>query len=181
MRFRPVTLLAACGLSVAVAGCAMGPDYDWNVAGVADGSRLTLSTGVAVSSFSGQVYIQDGEVIEGRRVNRYDPYCRLRLRAPSGERPEHIAADTFEVSDYRTWRSVAGASADGIVRLASNRSGGSASFVRYHTAVSLHSANQPAVDELVCQYARDGRAPHLDIEQIRDTLDGLATLEGPGA
>jgi len=181
MRLRFGTLLVACGLSALVAGCAMGPDYDWNVEGIPDGSRLTLKSPVPVSSFSGQVYIQDGEVIEGRRVNRYDPYCRLRLRAPSGERPEHIQADTFDVSDYRTWRSVAGSSPDRILRLASNRSGGGASFVRYHTGVSLHSASQPAVDEMVCQYARERYAPHLDFEQIRDTLEGLATLEGPGA
>lgn len=178
MAKRLATLALTAAVTVLAAACASDHRERWQVEGIPDGSRLVVEERLRVSGFSGRVYVQDGEVV-GRQpqVNRYAPNCSFRLRSPHDQRPDSIEPGTFEVDGYRTWRSVVGKDLREPLALAAREGHGTPSFVRHHTRVELHSAEQPEVDEMVCQYASDGRAPHLQYEQIQETLAGVARLE----
>ena len=173
------TLIVAGVAITLVAACSTTQQEGWAVDGIADGSRLVVEEPIRISSYSGHAHVQQGREVDPRAINRFEPHCRIRLRG-AGSDVEAIEPDTFEVGGYRTRREVTSLEPDGQLRVASSLRGGSfVSYVRHHTRVTLYSPDQPAVHEMVCSYDRSRRAPHLQFDQIRDTLAGIATLERP--
>ncbi len=178
MRGRQVTgvLVAA----ILAGGCAAVEQRSWDVERVPEGSRLTIERDIPVSTYSGHAHVQAGESVDPRSVDRFQPSCRFHTKGPR-DAVGVIAPGEFEVSGVRTRRAVALHDGDEPVRVASrfSREGGLPSYIRHETHMRLRSADQPAVHRMVCRYETASRAPHLQFDEIRDTLAGIATLERP--
>lgn len=181
---RSLTLLTLVALAM-VSGCATTEDRYWHVDGIPDGTRLIVHEPIRVSSYSGRAHVQDGAAVTPGRVNRFAAHCEIRLRG-EGHDADYIEPVAFEVGGYRTRRSVVDAGDPGSVRVAVLRPGkglfggdrGSPSY-RYATRVSLHAPEQPAVHEMICSYETASPSRHLRFDEIRATLDGVATLQRP--
>lgn len=180
-------ILAAA--AAVVSGCAGMGGYDTMVEA---GSRLEVHETLSIQSYSGRVYVQDGEVLRQNDVNIYRPYCSFGLRSRGDEEGAgEIRPGRFEViQDSRQWYRAGFDAGDGIRvasaglrRLATMQDGG---LDRYHlyTELELRSQEQPQVDNLRCQYY--GRTidktfrRYPTLGQIDDTLGDVATLVAPG-
>ncbi len=109
-------------------------------------STVVLRRDLEVSSRSDRIFFQDGTIVPLREVNRYLPYCFLKLDIWK-ETPQRVAPDTFTVrrvyDEMRYQLAVHG------IRLAQlDRSG-----TDYQVVAKVHelaSERQPDVRDLVC-------------------------------
>jgi hypothetical protein len=150
---------------------------------VPSGSTLILHRDVAIPANRLKIYVQDGSL--GYGVNQYYPFCKFELRQAK-KQSQFIAPDQFIVT--RTRRIVdyfVGLDFERQPFFASidlqNSANGKPSPKVYGTQMELRSTMQPQVFRLTCGHLQDPNltARHLSINQIRETLGAIFTLQLP--
>lgn len=158
----PALLLAGCASGVQVATAPSTTDVE----GV---TGAEIHQPVSVRPQRANEYIQNGRVLPYDGITDYYPYCELSLNAiqPDGI---DIRPGAFTVT--RVHRDTTMASRP--VRVA----GGDWGFIMSTTTFFLSSDEQPQVRALVCERLDESfRAKHLTLEEIRNTLGGLVSLQ----
>lgn len=170
MRGLPIVLI-----TLLAAGCqttAHDPNSPYFL--VSAGSRLVLNEPLTIPASRASVFIQDGKIISTLNgVNQYYPYCRLETNTVR-DSATRIAPDTFIVT--RANRRIDYVGIDVQFALVGGDDAGTG-FWTPVTSLSLHSATQPDVRSLACQYwDYPARARHVTLAEIRATLATVFTL-----
>lgn len=180
---RSIALAAILGACV-VAGCAgVAPGGDredyWYV--LPDpGSRVELEQPVSARS-GARISIQNGEVRRWSRVAKWRPYCQFRVKRPSGQmsEPLQIEPDSFTVERAYRRKDLVDLEGRQYAFLVSEGEDfdNSPSQRTMATYMELSSQGQPHVYRLVCaRWADPYDYNHVSIQEIRQTLDGVARL-----
>ncbi len=182
------SLVAACGIS-------LGYEPTTIKERLPIGSRLSLLRALVIPVEHSYVYIVEGEVAPFKDYNSvyiYKPYCMLRLQEPSSQ-ARQVEADHFTVTKIIEWEDYHGglntlklASAElAGVRVHGVIGGGiiglddaGPSTIMYATVMSLHSARQPEVKELVCgHWDTQGVVEPLTLHDMQSALGSLIQIE----
>jgi len=170
------TLTGAVLVAAILGGCQIGTPRP-APADVSPGTKLVLTRDLAVPTGVSSVFMQNGAVMPRGDIDRKRPHCELRMnRQAKADAPIVVRADTFVVESIRRRR--VGDSAT--VRFASNGlfAFDRAVFAELVTQMTLRSDVQPIVRYLRCEYWGDPVAGrHLSMEQLRDALGDLITIE----
>jgi hypothetical protein len=157
------------------------------------GSRIILHQKITIPANSGSVYIQHGKITGGAH-SRFHPYCKIRIRSVKNTR-QFIQPDTFNVThSTRQMELVAdrgikvaalGNTASGLgIGIGVNIGFGSShapSDIVETVRMTLHSASQPGVMNLVCGGAEDhpANAEPPTLAEIREALGKIITVRLP--
>ncbi len=185
MTVRPVI---AAALLIVLSACAYNPPYDENSPDtrVPVGSTLTLTQEITIPGDRRSIYIVRGKVVSFNAVDIYYPYCQFRLKKIATH-DRRVRPDHFRVRKTKQWDEYSARPTP--VRLADSRihfgvgfgagrDDGGPSIISQATILTLESASQPEVADMVCQHWGDqAQTPHLTINQIRNTLAPLFRLE----
>jgi hypothetical protein len=135
-------------------------------------STATLHEPIQIRAERASEYIQDSEVRPYNTISEYYPHCIFELRTVA-DTPRTVHPETFIVTGVRRDRYMAG-----FRRLMVAGTGGDYNPVMSTTVISLHSDTQPDVFRLSCrQLDEPYLARHVSLEQMRNTLGDLLTLE----
>jgi hypothetical protein len=134
---------------------------------------------------SRRLYIQGGATVSYRDVDRFAPFCSIRLDRKRGGQPlvDAVKPGTFTTGKTRLNLRVSDAGPREPVRVASSAgpvtlhvaeaADAAASLFFYDTIVALHSEDQPQVAALTCTYDGGPAGKHLTPPEIRDALGDL--------
>ena len=152
------------------------------------GTTVVLNQALNFSIGSSRSYIQHG-VAQGRgKVNIREPYCMFYLYEPASalQMERSIQSDRFTVT--RSGQGAEFASIKPIVQAAAYvpfgnvADGGGPSAQTLTTKSRLQSEAQPQVRELICAvFGEPFYYGFVSVNQIIETLGGVATLEFPSA
>lgn len=144
---------------------------------ISSGWQLILNQDLNIPQQNAGVYLQNGKVKDETEVDLYYPNCRLEVRDPQ-DKAQTVQADSFTV--YRvSWT-------EDDVLLHSNQYAANGIFHissptadDYATTLYLRSEQQPDVTLLTCKHWEDPTsfAQHLSLQQIRNTLGEIFTLQ----
>lgn len=155
------------------------------------GAKFVLQSEIIVPPRTDRLYFQDGDLPAWYNVNKYQPYCVLRVAAPS-ERVRTIRPDTFVVTKVATAHFFQLIKAPGPtppVRLASARaavmlvddndaSGGDDNYEVFGSVMHLRSPRQPLVTQLTCaDWGQPEPGSHVTVREIRRSLGSYFHLE----
>ncbi len=168
-------------LIISLTSCAYQPPKNVNSTYYAPpvGTTLQLHSAITMPANEAQVLIQYGKVVTSYwGVDAYYPNCNFELRN-NAEVEQIIEPDTFTIT--RVTRDTENVRLHLPTMLASSGSGGAGPpNTDSITRMELRSDKQPEVMRMSCQKWDDpNEASHLSIEQIRQTLKPLFTLELP--
>ncbi len=167
-------------------GCQAPPfSPDSPLSGVPVQSRLILHQSLTIPANKLSLWFQDGKQIPEKLLDRYYPHCKFETFTMK-TRAKTIETDTFVIYKVVRWDDYAMQS----IQLARTQFGigigihgtldGGPSFVNVATEMFLKSDKQPDVYRLVCSQWEDPVDwNHVTINQIRNTLGNIFTLELP--
>lgn len=176
-----------------VAGCTTSGGYNTPEYQLPDGSTVELTETLTLPYRSVRVYIQGGESLRWKSVNRYLPYCSFGLNRNRNNQPlaREIQPTRFTTGDFRLGVEarldparqpvhVAGADGVSVLRFAQSAgregNGGTPWPYTFYTRIELYSDQAPQVDDLTCAYDGDSTDGNLTLDEIRDTLGDLVRL-----
>ncbi len=171
--FTLLLLLAACGTNkVKDEG---SPFY-----AVPVGSVLTLHKTLTIGGGQVAIYVQRGEVLQERNVDKYRPNCKFEIYAMS-EQPRSVQKDNFEI--VKVVDEIETASIQSGIRLAAlgpvaSMALDASEVFNFATLLYLNSEQQKDVYRLTCQHwdmVVDGQ--HLSIEEMRSAMGDVFTLK----
>lgn len=182
---KPTQFRLAVILVVFLSGCEsfIKPDVNSPFYKVPSGSKLVLRRTIAIPTKRLKIYLQEGSLDYG--ANRYYPFCKFELKQAKNH-PQFIEPDQFMIT--RTRRVVdhfVGLDPDRQPLFASisfgSSNNGKPSPRIYGTQMDLRSPKQPNVFRLTCGHLQDPnmKARHLSINQIREALGAVFTLQLP--
>lgn len=168
-----VTLLLAAGL----VACAATATHDESSPyfSIPKGSRIVLNQEVEILPHSARAYVQNGRLQSLRDIDRFRAHCKFEMKRalPTAQK---IQPDTFVV--LKTIDSTDRGTHSGAIQPVSLRLAGGLNFELYTTTIYLDSATQKTVESITCQHLEDPvRARHLSIQEMRQALGSVATLE----
>lgn len=147
------------------------------------GSLLTVHQSLPVPTGSSHVYLQGGKVVDANAVSRFYPSCAFKVMGPL-DSSRTIEAGEFQVSGFNQFRRPFGLDADGRgVRVASLAWGGMFDQSReivFITVMGLRSSQQPDVRDLTCKVTTDPLGTFVTLEEIRQALGPVASIEIQG-
>ncbi len=171
----PTALLVVLLLSGCRGATINQPLYAYET--IKPGSTLTLQKSILFPPYTAALDIQGGQVKGGFSLGQYYPHCRLELKSQSNQ-SRLIQPDSFLI--YKVSREI-----DYVmtkpVKLAAwgiHMANGVTDEI-YTTVLYLKSKRQPEVELLACLHWEDPSdyPAHLTLNQIRETLRGLMTVE----
>ena len=154
--------------------CAAGTGYRYPTGPTAPPAltTVTLNEAFHIRPDRANEYIQYGEIKPYNKIVEYYPHCFFELRSVS-ESARIVSPETFMVTGISRDRFMAG-----FRKLMVAGFGGDYNPVMSTTQISLHSDTQPEVFRLSCQQLDEPYlARHVSLQQMRETLGGLFTLE----
>jgi hypothetical protein len=174
-----LAVLSACGINDT-------KDEDSTFYAVPVGSSLTLNRTITIPGDQVAIYLQNGEILRYKDVNKYAPNCKFEVYKIS-ERPRTVQADTFKI--IKVEDDIESSSLQNGMQYAAfgGRAGeGNASvglldqseMFNYATFMYLSSATQKDVYRMICQHwesVMDDR--HLSISQMRTAMGEVFTLK----
>jgi len=173
--------IAAVIVTFLLAACQVVPQkYDENspFTKVPNNSRLTLNQALTIAPYGLKAYVQNGQISYG--PNQYYPFCKFEVREVK-EISQIVEPDQFEITKVRQASGLmAGLNRHALIAGRSFDSGdGKPSPILYATQLFLNSPRQPQVYKLSCGHLQDPglEARHLSINQIREALGGVFTLQ----
>lgn len=180
-------LFSVLTLAVLLPACASTGDR--HAAAIPAGTIITLERQLILPSDNARVFVQYGERVSGSAINRYSPLCSFGLRR-SGDEPlaRSIKPATFDAGEPRTWKRRADGAGGGVLMasagthfagLGASQRERTHSRWDYHTEVRLYAPGQPQVYDMRCTYNGTLYEGHLTLEEIRETLAGVATIRLP--
>ena len=167
--------LAICLLSLALVGCAAGTGYRYpnGQTPLPVINTVTLNAPIEVRADYASEYIQGGQVRPYMTISEYYPHCKFELRTRA-DTVRTVQPETFAVTGIRRDRFMAGYRR----MMVASSDGGDYNPVMSTTVISLHSDRHPDVFRLSCsQLDEPYLARHVSLEQMRNTLGDLFTLE----
>lgn len=195
MNIKTLILGAAGAPALAVlTACATGGGAQPAEYRVVDTSRVELTQTLRFPGRSARAYVQYGEVLRRNDVNEWAPYCSFGLNRARDGAPlvREVGPTTFTVRDSRVGVDVSWGRQDdagdavptGLIRdrgvMVAGSFGGSRGGIPalhfYFTTLSLHSEQQPQVDNLTCAFRGAPTDRNLSLDAIRDTLGGVARV-----
>ena len=156
------------------------------------GSTLRLTSTIEMPADRSFIYIANGKVAplnNYKTVDIYEPYCTFHVDKESSH-ARQILPDQFEITRILEWernfgrldyknKSYANNRAGKFIKVINSSNNGGPSILFYATILSLHSAQQPDVIELVCGHWND---PHesepLTLQEMKSALGDLLTIDG---
>jgi hypothetical protein len=166
--------LAMSLLAILLTACASGTGYQYPTGPTAPPSitKVTLNEAFHIRADRANEYIQYGEIKPYDKIVEYYPHCFFELRSVS-ETARNVSPETFIVTKISRDRFMAG-----FRRIMVAGGGGDYNPVMSTTQISLHSDTQPEVFRLSCrQLDEPYLARHVSLQQMREALGGLFTLE----
>jgi hypothetical protein len=163
--------LALPCLAILISACQTGSGHYYNRG--PDISRAVLNTVVTIRADRASEYIQNGEISARNKVSEYYPHCIFELRTVA-DTARTIQPETFTVTGIRRDHFMAGFRK----HMVAGVGGGDYNLVMSTTVISLHSDRQSDVFRLSCQQLDEPYlARHVSLQQMREALGGLFTLE----
>lgn len=176
---RSMQLFTFSLLIISLGGCAYQAPKDINSTYYAPpvGSSLLLNSAITIPANDAHARIQNGKVVTSywMGVDAYYPNCSFELYSRA-EVERVIEPDTFIIT--RVVRETENVRLQLPAVVASGGvAGGGVTDTESITIMNLKSDKQPEVMRMSCQHWDDpNEATHLNIKQIRKTLDPLFTL-----
>lgn len=126
-----------------------------------------------------RTYFQYGRVVpEHYRINRYQPWCVLRLRSKK-DTAQRVKPDRFIVRSTNS-RAFYEIGLLGPIKVAQRRQGHDFNYVVYGLQMELESERNPDVTTLICtRWRTRSEFYSVRIRDIRETLGDAFTLELP--
>ena len=162
---------------------------------VAVGSIIKLNQEIEIPQGRSFIYIQNGNIAPIQNYNAvdiYTPYCMLYINHEA-RKPHIIKPDRFEITKVIEWegyqskRSLyeyakVNSQPGGLIKTSlASRSlniGGGLDSTMYATILSLRSAKQPKVKQMVCGRWDDPTVvTHLTFGELKSALGDLMTIE----
>jgi len=163
------------------------------------GSTVRLTAPIEVPPNRAYVYIANGQVMPFKNYNTVDarkPYCRFGF-AKADDRARQIQPDTFRITKIVEWEdyhgklgnpqwarldladvSIRGGFQFGVLDF----NDGGPSIIMYATIMTLHSDQQPVVNELVCgHWDEQGIVEPLTLTEMRTALGNLIVVDVVGS
>ncbi len=174
-----LTLLAACSANNT-------KDENSVFYAVSVGSVITLNQEITIAGDQVSVYVQDGEIMRYKDVNKYQPNCKFEIYTIS-EQPRTVQIDGFEI--IKVVDEIESSSLQKNIQLAVLDLAVGEGYLamglldhslmfNYATMMYLNSAKQKDVYRMTCQHweaVSDDR--HLSITQMRKAMGDIFTLE----
>jgi len=141
------------------------------------GMSLVLHKTIRFPAYTAAITIQTGELKQGLSLDTYYPNCRLELRSQSPQ-VQIIEPQRFMIYKIRNHIEYVMSKPVMLAGLGLHTADGTSDQV-YSTILYLKSEKQPEVELLSCQHWEDPTSfpHHLTVDQIKQTLDDLFTLE----
>jgi len=154
------------------------------------GTIVEVTTRLDFRKNSRRLYIQGGELVRRRHVDRFTASCIISLERTRDGKPlaRYVRPGTFttgktqlsmQVSDAGPWkpaRVASNAAGIGSTALQVSQGGAPPAIRIYVTTIPLHSEEQPQVADLTCSYDGGVGGRHLTMAEITDTLGDLVRL-----
>jgi len=144
------------------------------------GSELVLKQELSIPAEKGRVYIQDGQQLMGRKIEKYNPHCWFVSWVISKDKTV-IKPDRFIVLRSKKYDNLV--NDKHTVMFASNsafstnRSFASITAIEHFTELSIHSDRQNNIRQFVCNHWGDPLdARPLTVAEINNTLGKIAQL-----
>ena len=179
-------------VALLISSCSLSLDY--KLVSVKEllpvGSTLRLTQTIEMPADRSFIYIANGKVAplnNYKTVNIYEPYCTLHVYKETTY-ARQIIPNQFEITKIVEWErdfgrldyknnTHANNRTAGFIKVKSSGDDGGASIVFYATILSLHSANQPDVKELVCGHWNDpAELEPLTLEEMKSALGDLLPI-----
>ena len=150
------------------------------------GSTLTLNQEVTISGDQVAIYVQDGEILRYREVDKYRPNCKFEIYTIS-EQSRNVQPDRFEIikvvdeiESSGLQKDMMFASVDFLARGDIRAMGmlDHSLVFNYATMIYLKSDKQTDVYRMTCQHweaVADDK--HLSIAQMRQAMGDVFTLK----
>lgn len=161
-------------ISLMISACQYSTSHPLRMGSVPIPDLLTveLEKAIEIRPDRANEYIQYGEIKPYNKIVEYYPHCFFELRSVS-ESKRTVLPETFRVTGISRDRFMAG-----FRKIMVASGGGDYNPVMSTTQISLHSDTQPDVFRLSCQQLDEPYlARHVSLQQMRETLGGLFTLE----
>ena len=154
------------------------------------GSTLRLTQTIEMPADRSFIYIAHGKVAplnNYKTVDIYSPYCTLHVYKESSH-ARQIMPDQFEITKIDEWETSFGRldfknntyannHSGNFVKVTNNGNDGGPSILFYATILSLRSAKQPDVKELVCGHWNDpSEIEPLTLEEMKSALGDLLPI-----
>jgi hypothetical protein len=201
---RVVLFSATLLLGALVSGCGMSlknvPSSIKQLVPV--GSRFVLNQPIEIPQDRRSTYIFRGKVVSYKDVDIYYPHCQIMMHKISGQ-ARRIAPDSFELTKVNEWEDYTsiqptrvasldvadsritggigvgvGVGGGGGISVGVGVGSGGPSLIKYATILSLRSAKQPEVKEMVCLHWGDrGQIDFLTLEELKSALGNIFSIE----
>jgi hypothetical protein len=187
-----LVLPAIAGLVVAsVAGCSSVGGYQTPAYRLANGSIIELTQTLSFPSGGARTYIQDGESKPWNSLSQWRAYCSFGLNATRDHKPlaGEIHPTTFTTGDTRLGSyalldpdNPPGVDPDSIfasrgAKVVADSAASGASVRTFYTTITLHSDQEPQVDDLTCAYNGSSIDHNLTLAEIQATLGAIVRIQ----
>ncbi|MFW2372949.1 MAG: hypothetical protein ACN4GM_07490 [Gammaproteobacteria bacterium] len=138
------------------------------------GSTLELHQSLSIRPHRARTFIQYGQIIEEKSIDRYYPYCEFEISTLSDE-PQTIKPDQFKIykvndNDHEVNRYFMYAN------ITLSDSGGPG-ILGFATEFYLRSDIQPQVRKLIClHWDEPSQGKYLKLPEIRKTLGNIFSI-----
>lgn len=179
-------------VALLISSCSLSLDY--KLTSVKEllpvGSTLRLTQTIEMPADRSFIYIAHGKVAplnNYKTVDIYSPYCTLHVYKESSH-ARQIMPDQFEITKIDEWETSFGRldfknntyannHSGNFVKVTNNGNDGGPSILFYATILSLRSAKQPDVKELVCGHWNDpSEIEPLTLEEMKSALGDLLPI-----
>lgn len=173
-----LSIITACSVNTV-------KDEDSEFYAVPVGSKLILNQDATIRGGQVAIYVQNGEILRYKEVNKYHPNCKFEIYTIS-EQPRSVQADTFEI--IKVVDEIESSSLQNNVQLAALDNMAinivalglldHSQMFNYATMLYLSSDQQKDVYRMTCQHWEDVRDDrHLSISQMRQAMGEIFTLK----
>lgn len=158
------------------------------------GAILNLTKSLVIPKDRSSIYIANGKVAPIKNFNTidvYDPYCLFRLH-DEVKQAHQILPDQFKVTKIVEWEGYYSLNnykkyvhqyddSKGLIKVGAFNYGPGfdtgPSIIMYATIISIHSNQQPEVNELVCgHWDEKSLVEPLTLEEMKKALGNLITI-----
>lgn len=153
---------------------------------ITPGSELFLNQPLSIMPNSVSAYLQYGELMAFREVDRYYANCKFELYSISESKRE-VKPDRFLITrvtsaeEIVSWQMPRLASGDVGIGFVFGKDGGGPTAVIYTVIIYLKSMGQPDVFRLSCQHWDDpAMGVQLTVAEVRQALGHVMTLKIAG-
>lgn len=150
-----------------------------------------LVTAKLASHQGTRLYLQEGKVTGGNKVQETEPYCYFRVSRNEQAQAEPIVilSDDFTITSILNRRHftsiahqkpylLASLGSESTIAFGGFESNGGGTQFTLATHLKLQSAHQPLVSELVCAIWADPRERrHLTLSEVKTVLGNLVTID----